>query len=277
MSDNQRLLQIEGLINFRDLGGYLTRDGATVQWGKVYRSAQLDRLSPNGIRDLAAMNIQTVVDLRFSDETELYPTIQLAVPDAEILSWRDTPDHKGEDEGDMRSRAMQLSWRSSLESQDPVQVREAMRSNYPKKLYSHRAIYRAMLIRLQRDNTPLLFHCAAGKDRTGVAAALILALLDVPRETIVEDYLITQSQTQHLMDAWLTGGATDEGEREQLQSRLGSYSREVVQPIFDADEAYIATLLDYVDENYGGFHEYAYQQLDLSDADIDLLRQNLLA
>ena len=274
----QRLLNIEGVINFRDLGGYQNDQGQTVAWGRVFRSAQLDRLSADGIAQMAAMQFQTVVDLRFSEETANYPTLLEAVPEAEILSWHQEhlSSSHSQSEGSGRSLAMRQSWRDSLDTKDPAQVREAMRVNYPKKLYSHQDIYRKMLLRLIEKKTPLVFHCAAGKDRTGVAAALILSLLGVSNQVIVEDYLLTQAQVSNLLDSWLVGGATGNQEYASFQQRFASHPREVVQPIFDADISYINTLLEYIDETYGSFNNYALQILDLSKQQIQALRDNLL-
>jgi protein-tyrosine phosphatase len=271
-SSNPRVLSIEGVINFRDLGGYQSDDGRQVKWGKVYRSAQLDRMSSEGVRTLSELGIKAVVDLRFSEESKKYPTMQEAVPLAEMLSWHD----EFQDDGDNRASAMQMSWKDSLDSLDPQQVREAMRINYPQKLYSHRAIYRKMLLRLAHDKTPLVFHCAAGKDRTGVAAALILSLLGVSDQQIVEDYLLTQNEVANLLDSWLAAGATDSNDYEDFQQRMMRLPREVIQPVFEADQAYIETLLEYVNKTYSTFAGYAVEVLDFTEQDQALLRERLL-
>ena len=274
-SKNERILNIEGVINFRDLGGYKTSDGRTVKWGQLYRSAQLDRMSEKGVADMASMGIKVVVDLRFSDETHKYPTMMAAVPEAEILSWHDQLDEQEKTKSD-ESNDVLRSWKASLASNDPVKVREAMRVNYPKKLYSHREIYRKMLLRLASGELPLVFHCAAGKDRTGVAAALILSLLGVSDEQIVQDYLLTQQEIQHLLEDWMSGGAGHEDDPDDFQKKLASYPRNVVQPVFDADQSYIETLLNYVVETYGGFHQYAFKVLELTTDDIEKLKYRLL-
>lgn len=269
---NQRILDIDGVINFRDLGGYQTQDARTVRWGRVYRSAQLDRMSLQGVKEMAALRIKTVVDLRFSEETKRYPTLIDAVSNADILTWED------EFEGDSaeKSDAIKRSWQQSLDSNDPEQVREAMRANYPKKLYSHRAIYKKMLMRLIDQQTPLVFHCAAGKDRTGVAAALILSLLGVNNEVIIDDYLLTQSATENLLKSFHAGGATGPKGNSDFQHKLASYPRALVQPVFDADVSYINTLLTYVTEQYGGFTEYASEVLELDSSHIERLKHRLL-
>ena len=278
---HERVLNIDGVINFRDLGGYKTEDGRIVKWGQLYRSAQLDRMSKQGVFDMAQMGIQVVVDLRFSDETHKYPTITSAVPDAEMLSWHkelnEAVEGSHKQDTNFKSNDIQRSWKDSLDSNDPVKIRETMRVNYPKKLYSHQAIYRKMLLRLGQGNLPLVFHCAAGKDRTGVAAALILGLLGVSDEQIVQDYLLTQKEIEHLLKNWMSGGAGHETDPDDFQQKLASYSPEVVKPIFDADESYIQTLLDYVQENYGSFKQYALTVLKLTQGDIDRLQYHLLS
>ena len=269
---NLRVLNIDGVLNFRDLGGYRSGDGQQLIWGKVFRSAQLDRLSEQGVAELAALGVQTVVDLRFSNETQKYPTIRQAVPNAEIISWHDEREEGNND----KSAAMQLAWKQSLESNDPAQVREAMRANYPKKLYTHRTIYKKMLLRLSENRCPLLFHCAAGKDRTGVGAALILSLLGVDESQIIEDYLLTQKELEGRVESWFAGGATSEDNYQNFQQNLARQSSELLAPIYAADRVYIETLLDYVKTTYGGFKEYAEQKLQINDRIIERLKENLL-
>jgi len=269
----QRVLDIDGVMNFRDLGGYVNQHKKRVRWGKCYRSAQLDRLSDKGIEEMSALNIQTVIDLRFADETKRFPTVHAAFKNAEFIAWQDQNE---ETEVVERSNEMQLSWKDSLDSNDPEKVREAMRVNYPKKLYSHRAIYRTMLLKIIDGQTPLVFHCAAGKDRTGVAAALILSLLDVADETIVQDYLLTQREIADMAEFWMSGGATDNANYSDFQSKLLSRPKEVLQPIFEADIAYINTLLEYVNQQYGGFERYALEKLQLTPEQLAQLRKQML-
>jgi len=221
---------------------------------------------------MASLGIRTVVDLRFSDESRKHPTIAEAVPTAEMLSWHD----ERENDSGERSDHMIRSWRDSLKSNDPSQVREAMRINYPQKLYTHRAIYRKMLLKICEGNTPLVFHCAAGKDRTGVAAALILSLVGVNNEQIVDDYLLTQREIEGRMETWLAGGATKADDYKDFQNKLAQQPKEMIKPVMDADISYIETLLDYVGKSYKGFYGYATQQLQLDDTHIAQLKRELL-
>jgi protein-tyrosine phosphatase len=267
-----RVLPIDGALNFRDLGGYSTADGRQVKWGRVYRSAQLDRLTDLGIRELAELDVRSVIDLRFSNETQRFPTIRRAVPNADIYSWHD----EKEPQGIERSDQIKRSWKQGLDSNDPLQVREAMRVNYPQKLYSHHTIYRRMLLCLSDGQTPLVFHCAAGKDRTGVAAALILSLLGVDNQQIEEDYLLTQNELQGRVESWFAGGATTENDYDDFQEQLSHHSNAMLEPLYAADLSYIRTLLDYVSEVYGSFSHYAQAKLDFDSTAIEKLKSELL-
>lgn len=272
-SENNRVLEIAGGLNFRDLGGYISEDGRQTAWRKVFRSAQLNQLQPEGVQSIANLGIDAVIDLRFDEESEVYPTMRHAFPKATFYTWRD--ELADATQPTPNSDKMRRSWRDSLESGDPDEVREAMRINYPTKLYSHRGIYRRMLLRLIEGDT-LLFHCAAGKDRTGVAAALILSLLGVDYDQIVTDYLLTQSLIEGRMETWLAGGATDSDKYENFQKKLTEQPKELLKPVLDADISYIQTLLEYVDSTYGSFESYATKQLELSQDQLQALRNNLL-
>jgi protein-tyrosine phosphatase len=191
VTQQHRILPIDGVINFRDLGGYQTDDGGTVRFGRVFRSAQLSGLTPLGSQQVASLAIESVADLRFDEEINLFPSVKSAFPKAEFVSWQDLQVEVNRTNVKQEKATLgKGSWRDSLDSHDPDQVREAMRLNYPQKLYSHQYIYKDMLLRLMHKKSPLLFHCAAGKDRTGVAAALILSLIGVNEEQIIKDYLI---------------------------------------------------------------------------------------
>lgn len=274
LSPSTRFLDIDGVVNFRDLGGYVTQDNRTVRWGQIYRAGQLDRPSSSGTDSLKALNIATVVDLRFSEETERYPTHWQAFPNVRVLEWQQfySPEKASGDS----ANSIKLSWQEALETGDTQEVRHAMRDNYPTKLYSHKGVYRAMLNSLIDGDVPLVFHCAAGKDRTGVGAAIILGLLGVSRDDIIEDYLLTQQVTENLYERFRAGGATGHQDHSDFQQRLASYPQSLIAPIFEADPNYIRTLLDYVESKYGDFANYAEQVLEFGEQELEQLKINLL-
>jgi protein-tyrosine phosphatase len=277
VDQQHRVLPIDGVINFRDLGGYQTQDGGKVRYGRVFRSAQLSGLTSQGVQQATSLGIKSIMDLRFDDEISRYPTVKQAFPLAEIVSWQDLQPVNNADPAAPKPSVGKGSWRESLDSNDPEQVREAMRVNYPQKLYSHRFIYKDMLMRLIQDESPLLFHCAAGKDRTGVAAALILSLVGVSDDLIIQDYMITAETTKGLLESFHgAGAATAEGEQD-FHSKLASYPKHVIKPVFDTDPAYISTLISYVNQKYGGFRSYAAHVLNLDEEFFNRLERALLA
>ena len=269
-----RFLDIEGVVNFRDIGGYAAHNGRSVRWGKVYRAGQLDKPTCRGIECLKELKISTVVDLRYKEETQRYPTCWQGLPDVRVLEWQQFYSVQQTSQDALAD--VPISWREALETGQPQTVREAMRVNYPFKLYSHRGVYKAMLDSLIGGHTPLVFHCAAGKDRTGVGAALILGLLGVSRDDIIEDYLLTQQETAKLYERFRAGGATNNEEHEDFQQRLANYPQELVAPVFEADPDYIATLLDYVADRYQSFDAYAQKILGFTAAQQEQLKAELL-
>ena len=277
LKQKKRILPINDVMNFRDLGGYTNDQGQQVKWHLLYRSAQLDRLQANSIKQIQSLGIKTIVDLRFFEESKKYPTVQEAFPHCTTLSWYEL--EKEVKQASVRAKLLspEKSWRDSLASKKPEVVRNTMRDNYPRRLYTHAVIYQHMLHHIINHKTPLLFHCAAGKDRTGIAAALILSLLGVPSQQIIEDYLITQQELSHKVETWLAGGAADDSERyKDMQYLLEKHPREVVQPVFDADPIYITHLLEYVDSEYGDFHHYAKKHLAFGEKEVAQLRACLL-
>lgn len=259
-----RVLPIEGAINLRDLGGYETKDGRRIKWHRIYRSGQLDRFTEAGCMQMNKLAIGSVIDLRTEIEMQSYPSNTAALQGAQWLSWQkgEIPEHLSDISG----------WRMSLALNDSEAIRKAMKENYPIKLYSHRSAYRTLLDHLINSESPVLFHCAAGKDRTGVGAAIILGLLGVPEETIIEDYLLTQEQLSDKLESWLVGGATVEDQYKAFQQLIADIPFEIIKPVFDADRTYIEYLLEYVNDRYQGFEAYAEKVLEVSEKQIEDLR-----
>jgi protein-tyrosine phosphatase len=170
------------LLNARDLGGHPTTDGGETRARALLRSDDLAQLTPEGVRALADFGLQTVVDLRWSEEIALNPTpltaqapqiryVHISLLGATAAQWREL------------SRGCEKEmWKCVVLEQARPELREALG-----------AIASA-------SPGPLLFHCVAGKDRTGVLAALLLALADVSPEAIAADYA---ASTQRLGDAYL--------------------------------------------------------------------------
>jgi len=161
-----RWVLIEGALNTRDLGGYTTADSRTVRWNTVYRSGELSQLNIAGCRKIQDLGIKTVIDFR----NRLSP-----LPFFEGDVWC------------VHQVAKVLLF--------PIRVEEVsdVTQLYWQSVEQYADSYRSALEQLANpDNLPLLYHCAAGKDRTGIMTALVLLLLGVDRATVVMDYMLSE-------------------------------------------------------------------------------------
>ncbi len=171
--DESRILQLEGVVNFRDLGGLPTSDGRTIRRGRIFRSDVLYRLTPGDTIALRPLGIKTVIDLRSSDEVRNYP------------------------ESPLKTAGLQ-HYNVPIVTDTPV-VADTMLEDYLLLLHNVPEGFRAIFGHLARDVYPLVINCFAGKDRTGLASALILGALGVPDGAIVADYgLSEQHMVRHI-------------------------------------------------------------------------------
>lgn len=177
-----RVVVLEGCSNLRDLGGYRTADGRTVRFGRVFRSASLAALTERDLAAFAATGIRTVCDLRGEHETTRAPSrLPEGAAAPEVVRLPIEP-RVGASLRDLLAR----------EEATGEDVHDLLRTAYAAYATDHLPRYRALFdLVLREERLPLLFHCSAGKDRTGFGAALVLTALGVPRETVIADYLAT--------------------------------------------------------------------------------------
>ena len=190
VDDPDRLVVLDAVHNFRDLGGYVIGDGRTIGWGRLFRADGLYRLTDDDIDVLDALGIRTVVDLRSGEEFERhgrFPVERFPVAFHHLpiidTTWKDadTPDVDDTDEGAIEF----LTWA----------YRDMLAQGADR--FAH-----AFQVLSVPGAVPAVFHCAAGKDRTGILAALVLGGLGVDHETIVADYALTQAGMER-MRVWV--------------------------------------------------------------------------
>lgn len=175
MNRMDRHIKLEGSSNFRDIGGYRTRDGRHMRWGCVYRSGTMHQFSASTWRWMSARGIRAVCDLRSIEERELAPT-----------RWGGPP-HTRQIGADYGATHLFPNTADSHETGVNA-VSDGLYVTLPRLLApSFRAMFNALL----EAQTPLVVHCTAGQDRTGLAIGLLLHVLGVPHNTIVEDYLLS--------------------------------------------------------------------------------------
>lgn len=182
-SPPSRNIILDGCVNFRDLGGYQTEDGRQTRWRRLFRADGLNKLSPADRVQLRDMGLATVIDLRTVDEGEQrgsfpvdeVPVRYFALPLADVLpSTEELP-----------------SWK------EPSYVADRY---FQLVVHGAPALTRAIEALAEDDALPAVIHCSAGKDRTGVLSAVLLAFLGVPDETIIEDYALSALAMKALLE-----------------------------------------------------------------------------
>jgi protein-tyrosine phosphatase len=163
----------DNLLNLRELGGHPTTDGAVTRTRSLLRSDDLSQLTPQGLQSLQAYGVETVIDLRWPEEAARHPSpVPGALP--QVRFQRISLLLHSEEEWQLRSRQVaKEDWKSLVLEQLGPELARVLR-----------AVAAA-------TPGPLLFHCVAGKDRTGLLAALLLALADVEPEAIAADYAVS--------------------------------------------------------------------------------------
>jgi protein-tyrosine phosphatase len=259
-----RRLPLEGQNNFRDLGGYRTTDGRYVRWGLLYRSGQLAALTEGDYEYLKPLGIRLVCDFRADDERSRQAT-HWPGDAPEFLS---TP--IGMDDSGRNTRVEQLK-KLLMERADPEQMHAFMKSVYPEMPLAAAPQFERILARLLSAQGASMVHCSAGKDRTGVFSALLLLTLGVPRETVIEDYLLTNRYV--LAEDSIARTAV-------VYQKLLGLDRpppiEVLKPVMSVDRSYIEAAFETIDKKYGSFDEYRRKKLNLSDPEVEKLRARYL-
>ena len=251
----QRHIPLQGAENFRDLGGYATRDGRTVRYGLLFRSDDLSELTDDDLETLAHLRLRTIFNLRSPREggDRPYRLPEEAPPRVVHLPVDVEPLFPG--------LLRRLILRGDV---GPFEFsRRHLEANVAYVL-DFREQFGFLLRALAEPGTlPALVHCTRGKDRTGFAAALILLALGVPRQTVLEDYLLTNRYTAASQ------------RRTVLLVRLASLFRvgeEEIRPLVEARPEYLEAALDTIDEHYGSVENYLREGLGLTSTRLERLR-----
>jgi protein-tyrosine phosphatase len=252
-----RLLPLEGGRNFRDLGGYATQDGRTVRWGMLYRSGVMHQLTDADYDYLGDLGIRVVCDFRATSEREDEPTDWRA-GEIDYIAWDYELDQSG----------IAAAFEGEVSAQRSV---EAFKEFYRQAPYDFAERYAVMFKKLAAGETPLAFNCSAGKDRTGVAAALILSALGVPRETVAADYSLSDDYVDYMQTMREEGVDPDSD-----YAFLAQLPDEVVRPFLSSDPVFIQAALDQIEADHGSIEAYLNNVLGVTDAELEAMRANLL-
>ncbi|MDJ1470305.1 tyrosine-protein phosphatase [Xanthocytophaga flava] len=247
-----RAIMLQGAANFRDLGGYLTQDGKQVKWGKMYRSADISHLTDSDLKTLSALQIQMVCDLRGEQEAASAPD-RLPEGTERILLPTGSENITG-NTGDFMRKI------KTVESADSMMTTFYTRTDHLGRKY--KPVFEQLLS--LETNKALMFHCTAGKDRTGVGAALILYALGVDEPTIIADYEATNIYRK-------------ESNERYIQAMVGQGLAEpVARTMMAAKKEYLLAAFDAIKKHYGSVDTFLVQEIGLTPEKRALLQSRFL-
>lgn len=250
-----RFPKLIGALNFRDMGGYPAQDGRQTRWNTLFRSGSTHGFTAEDVQQLASIGVRFAYDLRSNDERADQPSALIAI---ENIQYRYL-DHDRLPGNVSKTLAL-----LGARSEDTTAV---MISMYRRLPFEFRDAFRTLFRHLVGGDLPLVFNCTAGKDRTGVAAALMLTILGVSREVITEDYLASEKYFERNCEVVFGGN---------LGKLFEGLDREVWEPVMRAKKEYLDAMFDQMALTYGSVDNYMQQELGLSVASVELIRQNLL-
>ena len=253
----ERRLSLQGAFNFRDLGGYETKDRRVVKWGKLYRSEELAGLTEEDICYIHNLGLKTICDYRTDFEVQHKPNPK--IQDVRQVSLPVMQDLAKDLNINEFFRLGDLSMLGK-----PGEYLVQMNRDF---VTGNEAFVTFLELIQDTNNLPLLNHCTAGKDRTGFASALLLLLLGVPEETVMQDYLLSNGFREKMNEKMMAFlGA-------QLQDEA---SVEILSAMFEARAEYLQAAFDEIHNVYGSVDQYAEKGIGLTKEQLDDLRDLLL-
>lgn len=249
LADDRRVLPLEGGVNFRDLGGYMTSEGRVVKWETVYRSGSPGSLTKADRAELTRRGIRTVCDLRGDAERADEPNPFVDGNPAVTYWTRDYAQGMGDLGAVLTARDASAD-----------KSRAALVAAYRTIPLEHAESFARMFAFLAEGATPLVFNCSAGKDRTGVAAALLLTLLGVPRETVIADYAMSDDIVDYRAQM------EENARANPAYAFLLDLPWEIVEPLMASHPAYIESAFDAIEQDYGSVSAFIAEELQVTPA-----------
>lgn len=251
---------METVTNFRDLGGIINNDGSVVRDKKLLRSGELSRVSQGDqLRLLEKYELGKVIDLRSDDEVNERPDKKIKNADyVHINIFKDVVDEGSSLEDFTAIGAADHSRAYMTETYQTMAVNKGSQEGFTQMI--------ELVLETITDNS-LLFHCFAGKDRTGVSAALLLEILNVPKAEIYRDYLITnelrKKENAEIIELARVDGMADD-------------PLEALEIALNVEPAYLDKFYETVENEFGGINEYLRNELQISLSMQNDLRKLLL-
>lgn len=250
----ERYIDIEGAQNMRDLGGLFTQDGYQVKWGKLFRSGNIAEVTQDDYKRLIPLGISTICDFRTKVEVEASPD---QWPGLNQISQIHIP--VGEGKGLTDGLMSKISSPDFQAAKMMVEMNQSFVTDYSEEFGQ---FFRLLL---EEDNYPLLFHCSAGKDRTGFASALVLSALGVSREDIMDEYMMTNF---YLHD--------DSEELLKKAALFFGVSHKKLRGLLEVRTEYLQAAFTTIENEYGTVEKYLDEELKIGPLEIEQLKETLL-
>lgn len=255
----ERVLPVTQGVNFRDLGGYQTVDGRTVKWRKLFRAGHLSALTCSDQQLLLNWGVTVDIDLRSTAELAQFPD---RLPNG--ISFKHLPVFD-DDETESTVTASNLAQQYSRDARSGCQqmryvYRRLVSKQQPQQAY--REFFQYLLA--SGSDEGILFHCSAGKDRTGFAAILLLGLLGVHPADILADYLLTNTLSRQRVTSRV---------QEAKQAEMNANFIQSIRDLSVVKADYLYQALAQIESEYGGLCQYCRKVLALTNEDVARLRE----
>jgi len=251
---SNRSLYFKQVVNFRDIGGLRTKEGKTVKWGMIYRSDNLSKLKTGEFNTFRDLHIKTVFDLRTAKEIK---GKEDHLPENTIYIHSPTV----EDNADMLSQMRAKVIRGEITEEQSIQL---MLELYQGTVSDNITPLKKLINQILDSDEPVLYHCSAGKDRTGIVTAVVLSILNVDRETIMNEYLLSNYYRREKIEKLLGLAKT----AKVIRPHIGI---KVIQNFMSVDERYLDAAFEEIDKQYGGIDQFIKQVLGIDDAKRSLI------
>jgi protein-tyrosine phosphatase len=250
-----RIIALEGGLNFRDLGGYVGRDGRRIRWRRLFRSGIIHTPSESDRNRIVRLGIRAVIDLRSNLERREGP---------HVLGGQDNVHYWAFDHDGVGGNILKMLGEPAAEA---AHFRDVMIELYRELPFEFRDAYRQIFQHAAVGPLPLAFNCAAGKDRTGVAAALLLSALGVDWNDILADYLLSEQFIPAMLRAF----------RSPRNNMVPEHvNRDAIAPVFAVDPAYLEAMREAIEARSGSLENYLLSDLSLEPRILEMFRRRIL-
>lgn len=246
---SNRVIDMDNVSNFRDLGGYSTSDENQLKWGHIYRSGHLSNSNLFDQDKIKRLGIKTIIDLRAEEDIKAHPyfinirKINIPVESCDFVNIKDV-----------------ILKENFTRSETILYMQNAYKEIVEQNAEKYAEMFDVLL---DKNNYPVLISSHLGKDRVGIAAALLLHVLGVPEYTIEEDYLASNNYI-------------DPKKTISFSEPLPETLQEAMTALFSANRSYLSSAFDYIKDTYGSIDNYLEKEVRVSKGKVIILRKLML-